>query len=393
MMMRGLFGVCLLSVICLCGPLRTQAADLSESLKAIRQVESEGRGHKAAQQAMKFVTETASPVQLPEILAAMDGANPLAANWIRSAVEVVADKALKSNTKLPQADLEKFLAETSHDPRARRLAFEWIAKIDPTAPDRLIPGMLQDPSVELRRDAVARLMDQATKQIEQKADAEARKLYDQALAGARDEDQVEDIAKALDKLGEKVDVAQHYGFVMDWQLLGPFDNKNKLGFNVAYPPESAIDLKAKLAGREGEIGWVPHVTEDGHGIVDLSKALAHHKGAVTYAYTEFEAPKGGPVDIRLGTPNAWKLWVNGKFVFGRDEYHRGMAIDQYKQRVELKPGKNQILLKICQNEQTEEWAQRWQYQLRVCDSAGTAVLSASRPAPKTASLETTGAKP
>jgi hypothetical protein len=32
------------------------------------------------------------------------------------------------------------------------------------------------------------------------------------------------------------------------------------------------------------------------------------------------------------------------------------------------------LLKICQNEQTEDWAQRWEFQVRICDSSGTAVL-------------------
>jgi hypothetical protein len=33
------------------------------------------------------------------------------------------------------------------------------------------------------------------------------------------------------------------------------------------------------------------------------------------------------------------------------------------------------LLKICQNEQTEEWAQNWAFQFRVCDAIGTAVLA------------------
>jgi hypothetical protein len=59
-----------------------------------------------------------------------------------------------------------------------------------------------------------------------------------------------------------------------------------------------------------------------------------------------------------------------------------MSLDQYRMRGQLKAGKNTILIKLCQNEQTEEWAQRWQFQLRVCDATGTAVLSADRkPAP------------
>ena len=55
-----------------------------------------------------------------------------------------------------------------------------------------------------------------------------------------------------------------------------------------------------------------------------------------------------------------------------------MNLDQYRMRGTLKPGKNVILIKVCQNEQTEEWAQRWQFQFRVCDAVGTAILSADR---------------
>jgi hypothetical protein len=53
-----------------------------------------------------------------------------------------------------------------------------------------------------------------------------------------------------------------------------------------------------------------------------------------------------------------------------------MDVDQYIYRGELKPGKNLILVKVLQNEQTESWAQNWQFQLRVCDAIGTAVLPA-----------------
>jgi hypothetical protein len=51
-------------------------------------------------------------------------------------------------------------------------------------------------------------------------------------------------------------------------------------------------------------------------------------------------------------------------------------MDQFIVRGELKPGKNVILLKVCQNEQKEDWAQVWQFQLRVCDSIGKAILPA-----------------
>ncbi len=357
----------------------TEAADIDAAVKTILNVGSEGKGNPEASAAWKELSK--SPIEdLPRILAAFDNANPLAANWLRSAAETVAARELKATGKLPQAELEKFIAATEHNPRARRMAYEWVLQIDPTAADRLIPGLLNDPSVEFRRDAVARLIDAGTKQLADNQNDAAKATFEKALNGARDEDQIESIMKPLDKLGVKVDLARHFGFIQDWYLIGPFDNTGKKGFAVTYPPETEIKLEAKYAGQKGEVSWTKHLGEDKYGLVDLSKVTAPHKGAVTYALTEFVSDKDQTVDVRLGTPNAYKVWVNGNLIFGREEYHRGMSIDQYRMTVNLKQGKNQILLKVCQNEQTEEWAQRWQYQLRVCDATGTAILSETRPA-------------
>ena len=119
------------------------------------------------------------------------------------------------------------------------------------------------------------------------------------------------------------------------------------------------------------------------GVVDLTKALDKHKGAVTYAYAEFLADKAQPADFRLGCINATKLWVNGKELSANHVYHAGMQVDQYIAKGELLAGKNTILLKVCQNEQKEAWAQDWKFQLRVCDKIGTAILSTDRPVART----------
>ena len=93
-------------------------------------------------------------------------------------------------------------------------------------------------------------------------------------------------------------------------------------------------------------------------------------------------------EIRLGCKNAWKIWLNGDLVFGRDEYHRGKEIDQYRLPVKLRKGPNAILVKCCQNEQTETWTVEWEFQLRICDSTGTAILDPNRPATPPAALGT-----
>ena len=116
-------------------------------------------------------------------------------------------------------------------------------------------------------------------------------------------------------------------------------------------------------------------------MVDINKAYGDLKGVTAYAYTEFSSDSARPAELRLGCKNGWKIWWNGQFVFGRDEYHRGMQIDQYRFPIQLQPGRNTVLVKVCQNEQVEDWTREWQFQLRICDGAGTAILAAEPPRP------------
>jgi hypothetical protein len=122
------------------------------------------------------------------------------------------------------------------------------------------------------------------------------------------------------------------------------------------------------------VSWNKKESDQRHATLDLNKLIGRHKGAVAYAYREFETDEARPIEIRLGTPNGWMLWVNGELVFAHEEYHLMSLMDQYRAQAKLKRGTNRILLKICQNEQKEDWAQEWNFQLRVCDSSGTAVL-------------------
>jgi hypothetical protein len=370
-------------VLVLAGAAAIRAADVGDLVQTIKQVGPEAKGSEQAAAAVAELTKTSASA-LPEILAGLDEAGPLASNYLRGVIETIAQRELGRGGKLPAGEIEKFVRDTKHSPRARRLAYELLVRVDATAPERLVPGFLNDPSVELRRDAVARLIDEANRKFDAGDKDASKPLYRQALAGARDDDQVQTLKKRLEELGEKVDLPSHFGFLMAWKLIAPFDNTDKKGFNVVYPPERELNFAAEYEGKEGmKAAWVEHTTTQEYGIVDLAKALAPHKGAICYATTEFTSEKAQPVDFRLGTPNSWKVWLNGELLFAREEYHRGMSLDQYRMRGTLKPGKNVILVKICQNEQKEEWAQRWQFQLRVCDGTGTAVLSLNRADAKT----------
>jgi len=148
------------------------------------------------------------------------------------------------------------------------------------------------------------------------------------------------------------------------------------GYAVAYPPESELDLTATYEGQLGEVRWTDISTDDGYGIVDIGGQIKNYKGSLMYSVTTFRSAEKQSAEFRLGTPNAWKLWVNGELVFEREEYHRSTRMDQFRIPVSLLAGDNSIMLKVCQNEQEQDWAQDYQYQLRVCDSGGVAILPA-----------------
>ncbi len=345
--------------------------EFDEHVAAIKAVQREAVGNDSAAKAVNWLS-TQPITSLVKLLGAFEEATPLSANYLRSSVETMVDRQLKAGVALPIKDLEAFTLDRNRDPRARRLAYETLRRVDENAEARLIPGMLLDPGAEFRRDAVRLLIAKATELGEAKKD-EAIAAYQEALKGATEEDQVKEVSGALKKLGVTVDLQRHFGFLTNWKAIGPFDNKGLIGFEAVYGPEKAIDLAAKLQGQSGEVAWSDISTKDDFGVLDIAKSISPYKGAVMYLTTNFVSDRERTVDLRLGTPNAWKVWVNGQLLFGRDEYHRGMAIDQYRVKAALKTGTNTVLIKLCQNEQTEDWAQRYQLQLRVCDSSGVAV--------------------
>ncbi len=362
-----------LAMLCLLAP--AVADDKADAIRALQSVGEHATGAAEARTALQTLKQGGATNLLP-VLKAFNGSSLLAANWLRGTFESIADVEQKAGRALPKGDLLAFVKDTSESPSARRLAFEWLLKRSPQLEDELIPDMLLDPSPDFRRDAVRRLIDQAAAA---KADA-AVELYAKAMTGAVHEDQVKTIAKALKEAGEEVNISRHFGFLTKWKIIGPFDNKDQKGFPVVYPPETAVDLTAEYDGQLGKVKWESIATDDDYGVLDIGKQIENYKGSLMYTTTTWQSEKDQAVEIRLGTPNAWKLWVNGALMFEREEYHRGTRLDQYKVPVSLKAGQNTILVKICQNEQEQDWAQDYQFQLRVCDRTGAAVLPVTQAA-------------
>jgi hypothetical protein len=347
--------------------------DIPSQIAGIRAVGREGAGNARAAQAWQTLARS-GPEALPEILAAFDDDNGIATNWLRSAADAVGERALREKKALPVARLEQLVLDTKNSAAGRRAAYEWLTRADASAAARLLPRFLHDRSPELRRDAVALLVEKAGAAGAKGDKAAAVAALREALSGACDKDQVDDIAKKLKEQGVAVDLAAHFGFIRTWQLVAPFDNPKGTKFAVAYPPEKGVDLTAAYKGKaDAECRWTPFTTEDSYGQVNLNKALGKKKGAIAYACVAVVSGAERRVEFRLGSQNAIKVFHNGKEVFGCEEYHHGTDMDQYVVPVRLKAGRNEFLVKVCQNEQSEPWAQTWGFQARLCDSTGAAV--------------------
>src|SRR5439155_5882703 len=141
-----------------------------------------------------------------------------------------------------------------------------------------------------------------------------------------------------------------------WQLVGPFDSAEGKALTLAHPPEKATTPTGTFKGKGGaELTWKPHVTTDKYGAVDLNKALGKHKDAAAYALAVVVAEKDTPCEIRVSSVNAVQIFLNGTKLFEREEYHHGAPMDHHVGKGTLKAGRNVIVLKVCQNNQTEAW--------------------------------------
>ncbi len=339
----------------------------TQALQTLKRVTREGKGNEDAGPAWKVIVSKGGDALLPTLEAFEDG-NPTTANWLRTAVDAIADGEKVAGRKLPAEKLEAFTTNPKFAAAARRSAYELLVSQDPSAKARLLPGFINDKSPDLRRDAIANELDTLEKAARPSIKADLEKLF----AASRDQDQVELLAKKVNDAGGNASVTEHFGFVTFVSLVGPFDAPESKGFGFANPPESAKDISGKFTGKDAaELKWIAATTSDKkNASFDLNKLLGKHKNAVAYALATIVSEKETPCEIRVTSPTSVKIFLNQKELFGRDEYHHGSPFDANVGRGTLRKGENVIVLKVCQNNQSENWAQNWQFHMRVCDDTG-----------------------
>ncbi len=156
------------------------------------------------------------------------------------------------------------------------------------------------------------------------------------------------------------------GLIKDWMVIGPFplgtnefsDEVAPPGFDQVYPPEKEIDFNSSYDLNGGEIRW-QRVKADRSGRLDF-KSLFPRGKAIVYAYTEIACPDKRKMKFTFGSDDGAKIWINGKLVYNVHAW-RGLGWDGDIIEVDLKKGKNSILIKV-----EDKWYD-WALMMRMMD--------------------------
>ena len=230
------------------------------------------------------------------------------------------------------------------------------------------------------RDAINAIMRLANRAVNDANKDEARRLYRVAFDNATNQSQIRKAAEELHPLGIDVNIADKLAFVLDWLVLGPFDNPEKSGFTTAYAPEKELTLRGTFKGKDdADIKWRRARTFDDFGVIDLREDVAPIDNAAAYAYTTITSTEDMEVQIRGGSDDTMTVWLNGEKVMSVEKWIGASTMDQHRATAELKKGKNTILVKICQGPADPRWTNGWAFQLRICDSEGRPMALKAKP--------------
>ncbi|MFH1369459.1 MAG: discoidin domain-containing protein [Elusimicrobiota bacterium] len=129
-------------------------------------------------------------------------------------------------------------------------------------------------------------------------------------------------------------------YIRTWLLCGPFAG----GIDGEYIPG-----EKEIAASEGAVSsgkkWIVYSSlETAVNLMDET-AIGVYNESNAYAYIGINSPSDKTARLLLGSDDGVKVWVNGVLVL-RNDIPRALKLDEDKLIVNLKKGKNRLLLKI-----------------------------------------------
>lgn len=164
-----------------------------------------------------------------------------------------------------------------------------------------------------------------------------------------------------------VELRRPLAYLTDWALIGPFNNRDKTGFNTVYAPEKEIDFEAAETGRNRKVRWFRPGVAPSDGRFPLAEIFDPPKHTAAYAVTYVKSEKARWAVLRVGFAGALKAFFNDREVLARPGYN-DFAAEKAAVPVYLQAGWNKLLLKSAVYERP-----RWAFAARLTRPEGGAL--------------------
>ena len=246
----------------------------------------------------------------------------------------------------------KALLETIMNPSAG-IAPEYVPYVVETEQGKVYAGFLHEQNDER---VVLKTVEGATVQIPRKQVVELVRqekslMPELVLKNVTAQD-------AADLLAYLVSLQETTLHAAIFKALGPFPNEKPDHRGTDFGPEKsagAVDLSAKYDGKGGKkIGWTALAAQSGPTgvpVVDLPRLAAESKtgsdNVIYYFAVTIDSTAGQPATLAIGSDDGIQVWLSGQKVHDH-KVTRALTPGEDKIKVQLKPGKNLLLLKLDQ---------------------------------------------
>jgi tetratricopeptide (TPR) repeat protein len=154
------------------------------------------------------------------------------------------------------------------------------------------------------------------------------------------------------------------GAIMEWQVVGDFENISASGFDKDYGPLSHPEPDAVFKNKIGaDIKWFDLYKQVNGKWIDFTNNF-YCKNTLVYVQTFCNSPADQTVMLRIGTSGSLKIWVNDQLLF-KEEEERNNGMDTYMVPVKLNKGNNRILLQVASSK-----IDQCNFMMRVTDLKG-----------------------
>jgi hypothetical protein len=165
------------------------------------------------------------------------------------------------------------------------------------------------------------------------------------------------------------DAGDKIGCILNWQLLGTFDNLSGGGYSEDFGAVKHPEQNYKFVDKNGApISWfnlLPDRIRNDKWI-DFDYYF-YINNAIGYAQTFATVQEDLECQLRLGTSGSYKVWINDVLIMGEEE-ERNNDLDTYISTIKLSKGVNRILIQIGASE-----INKLNFMCRLTDVKGKAI--------------------